>query len=202
MAKTKGSSKRSGNTSRGRNSSRTVRGRTARRNNRRLPALPWILGGVGVAALILIPIVLNLVRAVNLPGESFPSQGNIHIQLGQEHPPYNSDPPTSGWHTGDLNPWGSFDFLVPDERLIHNMEDGGVILWYPFGTPEQNEAHIEALEEVSRGYRRILIAPRENMPTTYAFTAWQRLQRFDAIDEEPMRRFIEAFEGVDHHARF
>lgn len=172
------------------------------RNRRNGSPLPWILGGVGVLALIAIPIVLNVVRAANLPGESFPSQGNVHIELGAEHPPYNSEPPTSGWHTGDLANWGSYDFVVPDERLLHNLEDGGVIFWYPFGTEEENTGHIEALEDLSRSYRRVIIAPREGMPTTYAMTAWQRLQRFDTLDEEGMLAFLEAFEGVDHHARF
>lgn len=183
MAKTKK------NTKRGRRSTRT----TSR--------LPWILGGVGVVALIALPIVINLMRNASLPGESFPSQGNIHIELGASHPPYNSDPPTSGWHTGDLAPWGSYDFVVPDERLIHNLEDGGVILWYPLGTESENREHLERLEEVARGYRNVIIAPREGMPTLYAATAWQRLQRFDSFDSEGMRAFLEAFEGIDHHAR-
>ena len=158
----------------------------------------WI--AAGVLALIAIPIVFNLLRTSNLPGETFPSQGNVHIQLGDPHPDYNSDPPTSGWHTGNLTSWGSYDYIVPDETVIHNMEDGGVIAWYTFGTPEENEEHIKALEDVTQGYRRVVIMPREGMPTTYALTAWQRLERFDEIDRDGMRRFIDAFEGIDHHA--
>ncbi len=178
------------------------KGKARRGGSRKQSPLPWILGGVGVLILIAIPIVINVIRGSNLPGESFPSQGNIHVPLGTEHPDYNSDPPTSGWHTPELNSWGSFDFVVPDERLIHNMEDGGVILWYAFGTADENAEHIEKLSEISRGYQRVVVTPREGMPTTYAVTAWQRLQRFDAIDEEGMQAFLEAYEGVDHHARF
>ena len=180
-------------------SKKDKRGRRSRNSGSRLP---WILGGIGVLALIAIPIVINLLRSANLPGEGFASQGNVHIELGAEHPPYNSDPPTSGWHTGDLAPWGSYDFVVPDERLIHNLEDGGVIMWYPLGSEEENRAHIEALERVARNYRNVIIAPREGMPTLYTTTAWQRLQRFETLDEEGMTAFLEAFEGVDHHARF
>ncbi|UCH26914.1 MAG: DUF3105 domain-containing protein [Trueperaceae bacterium] len=175
------------------------RSKRSRRKNR---FLPYILGGVGVLLLIFLPIIVNSLRSGGLPGESFASQGNTHIQLGDAHPPYNSDPPTSGWHTGDLIAWGSYDYVVPDERVIHNMEDGGVILWYRLGAPEENEDHIEALEEISSRFRRIVILPREGMPTAYAFTAWQRLQRFDEINEEGMLAFIDAFEGIDHHARF
>lgn len=177
-----------------------ARSQNRRRKAKKTNLLPWILGGLAVLALIVVPIVVNAVRASKLPGERFPSQGNIHIQLGASHPEYNSNPPTSGWHTSELASWRAYDYVVPAERLIHNMEDGGVILWYRLGTPEENAAHIEALQEVARGYQRVIIAPREEMPTTYALTAWQRLQRFDEIDREGMRDFLEAYEGIDHHA--
>ena len=161
----------------------------------------WLLAalGLGFATLVIVFIALGPSKA--LPGEFFRTQGNTHIDLGQEHPLYNSNPPTSGWHTPELNSWGSYDYVIPDERLVHNMEDGGVVLWYSYGTPEENTRRIRDLENVARGYRRVIIVPRDGMPTTYAFTAWQRLERFDVIDSEKMRRFIDAFEGIDHHVR-
>jgi hypothetical protein len=158
----------------------------------------YIWGGVGVLVLAGI-IGFNIYREGQKPGEKFPDQGNIHLDLGKDHPTYNSDPPTSGWHTGDLAAWGSYDYIVPDERFIHNLEDGGVIIWYPFGTPEENQKYIDALEPIAKGYRHVVIAPRENMPTTYAMTAWTRLQRFDAIDEKAMKLFIDTYHGIDHH---
>ena len=173
----------------------------ARRATKKQNNLWGYVIGVGIVALIALPFVVQAVRSSSLPGERFPSQGNAHIQLGDETPAYNSDPPTSGWHTGNIEAWGSYDYVVPEQRLIHNMEDAGVILWYQHGSVEENRAHIEALEEVSKGYRRIIIAPRENMESTYTLTAWTRLQRFDEIDTEGMRAFIDAYEGIDHHVR-
>jgi len=32
-------------------------------------------------------------------------------------------------------------------------------------------------------------------------TAWQRLQRFETIDQEAMGAFVDAYEGLDHHVR-
>gem|GEM_PF-1129589 len=165
---------------------------------------PWILGGIGIAALIVLPIVINAVQAAGLPGERFPSQGNRHVPLGANVPAYNSNPPTSGPHTDALAPWGSFlpGEAPPDLNLIHNMEDGGVILWYqPAGTPEESLARVAELERISAPYRRVVIAPREDMGSTFTFTAWQRLQRFDTVDAEGMTAFIEAYEGIDHHVR-
>lgn len=173
--------------------------RRTRSKRRNLP----VLIGVGVLILFVGGLVgYRLVERASLPGEQFASQGNVHLQLGDDHPAYNSDPPTSGWHTPDMASWGAYDFVVPDERLIHNMEDGGVVLWYRLGTTEENAVHVEALQQVARGYPRTVIAPREQMPTTYALTAWQRLQRFEEIDEDAMRTFIDAYHGTDNHAQF
>jgi hypothetical protein len=175
-------------------SRRPVRGR--RRGN----ALPWIVGLVGVGLLVAIQIGVNVVREARLPGERFASQGNVHVALGSSTPRYNSDPPTSGWHTAELAPWGSHLEVQQDQRLLHNMEDGGVILWYANGTVDENREHVAALEAVvPRTYARVVIAPRDGMPSTYAATAWQRLQRFDAIDADAMLAFIAAFHGIDNH---
>ena len=156
----------------------------------------------GIATVVVVAIVLQVVRQINLPGESFASQGNVHlVSLSSPHVPYNSNPPTSGPHMPSLAGWGSYTEAPEDEYLVHNMEDAGVILWYEPGTPEENDQHIAALEEISRDWRRIVIVPREDMGSQYVLTAWTRMQRFDEIDEEGMRKFIDAYEGIDHHPR-
>ncbi len=174
----------------------------ARRAVRRRPTnTTLVLIGAGVALVATVAIVaVRMSQAEPLPGERFASQGNAHIaDIGADHPTYNSDPPTSGWHVGSLAAWGVYDYVVPDELVIHNMEDGGVILWYVLGTPDQNQERIGQLQDVARGYRNTIIAPREGMPSAFALTAWQRLQRFDTVEPEAMRAFLDAFEGVDHH---
>lgn len=162
----------------------------------------WLVAVVALA-LIVVLVIQNSGNGGNgLPGQEFPDQGNAHIaEVGSPHPEYNSDPPTSGWHVGRLARWGSYDYELPDELLIHNMEDGGVILWYPHGTPEENRRHIERLEEVARGHDRVVIVPRSNLEDEYALTAWTRLDRFPAgeFDRERVKAFLEAYEGIDHH---
>lgn len=178
---------------------RSKRRRTQAKPNR----WPWVIGIVGVLALIAVPIIVEAVQASNLPGERFASQGNRHIQLGTNVADYNSNPPTSGPHTGQIAPWGVYgpeDDTPHDQELIHNMEDGGVVLWYqPGSDAQETNQRIAALEEVAEGTRRIVIVSREDMPSRYALTAWQRLQRFDDIDAPAMRAFIDAYEGIDHH---
>jgi hypothetical protein len=153
--------------------------------------VPWLIGA-GIVALIAVPIVINTTQRTRLPGETFPSQGNTHIADGDTSADYNSNPPTSGPHWGTLADWGSY-------VLLHNLEDGGVILWYALGSREENQERIRQLEEVARGFEKVIIAPREDLEAPFAATAWERRQLFDNVDQAEMRAFIEAFEGVDHH---
>lgn len=159
--------------------------------------------GAGIATVIIAAIAINVIREAGKPGERFRSQGNLHIaSLQTPHVPYNSDPPTSGPHMPGLAAWGSYTTVQPDELLVHNMEDGGVIMWYELGTEEENNTNVDLLNDVARGYSRIVIAPRANLGSPYVLTAWTRLQRFDELDREGMIRFIEAYEGIDHHPRY
>lgn len=158
--------------------------------------------GAGIATVIVAAIALQVIRESGKPGERFRSQGNLHIaSLQTPHVPYNSNPPTSGPHMPGIAGWGSYTSAQPDELLVHNMEDGGVILWYELGTAEENDANVDLLNDVARNYSRIVIAPRADLGSQYVLTAWTRLQRFDEIDREGMLRFIEAYEGLDHHPR-
>ncbi len=195
-----GQAKRRSNNAKKSTPTAAERMRSAPKRGRRkgLPS-PWLVGIAGLVALVALQVTLNAVAEARLPGERFRSQGNLHVSLGANTPAYNSDPPTSGWHTAELAPWGAHLEAQHDQRLLHNMEDGGVVLWYPLGTPEENAAHVTALEDVARGYDRVVIAPREGMPTTYALTAWQRLQRFEDVDREGMRAFLAAYHGIDNH---
>lgn len=162
------------------------------------------MGGLAVVAAIAVPASLEFARAAQLPGERFASQGNRHVEPGTAVATYNSVPPTSGPHAPQIAAWGSyFPGDVPHvQTLIHNMEDGGVILWYqPGETDDETLARVTALEDVARGYRRVVIAPFDDLPSTFTATAWQRLQRFEDVDPEGMRAFVDAFEGIDHHVR-
>ena len=167
----------------------------------------WYVGA-GILALIAIPVGINAYQFATAPGEFYRSQGNAHVSLEEDVPEYNSVPATSGWHTGNITSWGSYDYLVPERTLIHNMEDAGVILYYPFGSPEENAEHIERLEqavaaaEEAKGerYRRIVIAPHENLASQYVLTAWTRKLELDDLDQNAITQFIDRYEGIDHHA--
>jgi hypothetical protein len=136
-------------------------------------------------------------------GEKIANMGNRHIDsIGAEHESYNSNPPTSGPHVGNIAPWGVSKEIIPDELQIHNLEDGGVIIQYHADKISRED--IETLETVVQesGRKHVIVAPRYDMEYAIALTAWNRLLPLDHVDQEKIHQFIAAYEGMDHHTRF
>jgi hypothetical protein len=135
--------------------------------------------------------------AANLPGTAMPDQGNRHIQSATDpHEPYNSDPPTSGPHLPYIAPWGVHTRPIPLELQVHNLEDGGVVVQYNCECPEI----VEKLTAIVRSYDKfVILAPYPKMAPRIALTAWTRIDTLQELDERRIRRFIEAYRGIDHH---
>ncbi len=177
-----------------------------------------MLGGGALALVILVAVVVwASVRASAPVGseQRFPTQGNSHIPQGSASPiEYNSVPPTSGPHYPGLAPWDVYTEPIRYEQLLHNLEDGGVVIYYqcPEGCPEL----VAQLEELVRPYvdegRHVVVAPNvpgwtpsgnqpahKDMGAQIALTAWRVLDKLDAFDAERIRAFIERYEGIDNH---
>jgi hypothetical protein len=54
---------------------------------------------------------------------------------------------------------------------------------------------------VGRYDRQVILAPYPGMDKRIALTAWGRIDKFDAFDEQRIVRFIAAYRGIDHHVR-
>ena len=154
--------------------------------------------GAAVGVVVVAVVAYFAYRAVaDLPGTSFPSQGNAHIQQATDpHLPYNSDPPTSGPHLPYIAPWGIHTRPIPPELQVHNLEDGGVLLQYNCECPEL----VAKLVEVVKRYQdHVILAPYPGMKSKIALTAWTRLETLDEFDEARVVRFVKAYRGIDHH---
>ena len=111
---------------------------------------------------------------------------------------YHSNPPTSGPHSPTSVQWGIYSDPVPKEQLLHNMEHGGVIIWYNCTDCDQL---VSQIRQVAEGYlkdgRELVMTPYPGMePNTIALTAWSRLDKFPVSDysEGRLRRFVETLE--------
>jgi hypothetical protein len=164
----------------------------------------------------MIVVALNLTnQRAGGDEEEVPSQGNSHIQDGGVSPiVYNSVPPTSGPHYDSIANWGVYSEPLRYEQILHNLEDGGVAIYYQCeeGCPEV----VQQLEEVVTPYldagRRILLLPNvptwtennsqplhQDMAARIAVTTWQQIEKYDELNPTQIRAFIERYEGIDNH---
>lgn len=131
---------------------------------------------------------------VALPGTIFPNLGQQHIPEGQRVT-YNSNPPTSGSHYATPASWGIYSKEPPvDERLVHNLEHGGIIISY---NPELiKNGDLEKVKtqarELSAVNPRIIVMPRPNLDSVIALTAWGYLQKLKNFDPTVIRAFYDA----------
>ncbi|HJZ49898.1 MAG TPA: DUF3105 domain-containing protein [Roseiflexaceae bacterium] len=127
-----------------------------------------------------------------------PPPTSPHIaEVTSPHGPYNSNPPTSGWHYGGgTAPWGVQSQPIPDELTVHNLEHGGVIIHYRQGL---DQASVDQLTSLARELQQqspcIVLLPRPADKMTespIAVTAWTWLLRLDTVDAGKIRSFFRA----------
>ena len=147
-----------------------------------------ILGMVGMAVL-----GITLASCSSGPGEKFPNQGDQHIADEQSFTGYNSAPPTSGTHWRVPAPWGIHSEPLPNERQVHNLEHGGIMIQY--NTEDQN-----LITKLRRFVQKqsdfpcfLIIAPYTDMQFTVAVTAWGLRDTMDSYDEERLQDFVDSY---------
>lgn len=176
-----------------------------------------LIGAAAVFVLLIGFVIWQNVRSQQpVSGEtSLTSQGNIHIEFpATSMLEYNSMPPSSGPHYGNLAAWQVFTAPQRYEFLVHNLEDGGVVIYYqcPAGCPEL----VTQLEELTKPYmqagKHVLVAPNDptwtdggnkplhkDMGAKIAITAWTKILKMDEFDGPRLKEFIDRYEGKDHH---
>ena len=198
--------------------------------NRRLdersgPALPdWRLlaiGGVIVVGLLVLVLVLLFGSGANPnAGEIQPNDGQVHVGQGYDcrHPanatvqgecgadPYSSLPATSGphWPPNAVANWGVYSTPQPETQLIHNLEHGGIVIWYD---PERLEAGaIDTLTQYVNaqtsagisGRYKFILSPwggQEELPAPIVVTAWRYLLELEEADTGAIDEFTRAHYG-------
>lgn len=170
--------------------------RDAERRRNRIKATILASIALGIVALF---VSWGVIRAGNQPGRAVEDMGNQHIAEGTQSPvTYNSTPPTSGPHYETIARWGIYNEPLPDELMVHNLEDGGVGIWYD--CPDGCSDLVNQLSSIAQRYQDgVLMAPYPGMDTRIALTAWNRIDKLGTFDEERIVRFIQAFRGKDHH---
>lgn len=126
----------------------------------------------------------------DLAGEFYATQGDEHIFAGEEAPyEWNTYPPTGGWHDSNPLPGNFYATEQNLSRLIHDLEHGGVVIYYKDSISDEDMDKLKVLYEK---YKRdkVVVVPLNDMETNFALTAWQYLDKFEAYDETRIVNFI------------
>lgn len=135
-------------------------------------------------------------------GTQVPILAPNHIAEGSEAV-YNSSPPTSGEHWPTPANCGFYDGGLPDERVVHNMEHGNIVISYNLPLESDIGALRGALDNI--GLSRIWGVTRayEGIPTgQISLSAWGVIDTFLGVDEARIARFFETYAGSLGPERF
>lgn len=166
---------------------------------RPFPLVPAVIGGI-----VAVIVVVGALYAFNgsrggpvdavAPGGPVPTMpSRQHVQDGTTVP-YTTNPPTSGDHSANAATWGIYNSTPPtDERVMHNLEHGGVVISY--NPAKVDQSTIDKLKTLTRDLRRskpcLILTPRANMPDNkaIALTSWGFLATLDSYNEGAIRAF-------------
>lgn len=131
------------------------------------------------------------------PGLAVASLGTAHVDSPlDEHPPYNSNPPTSGHHTRYTADLGVHKLPIPPEVQTSNLINGIVLVQY--NCPQGCAELVKQLEALVDKYGQVIVAPYPLMDSKIALTAWQRIETLKEFDDKRIGAFIEAYVGKKH----
>ncbi len=133
-----------------------------------------------------------------VPGLAFADLGHAHLQPGQPHPTYNSNPPTSGAHMAV--PITANHTRLSDDQLLEALELGDVVVMYGSPTPPQQlesvvgQSAYRFTPTLAAAGQAVIVAPR---PGTVGFTAlaWTHMLRVGSPSDPLLTQFIQYWLG-------
>jgi hypothetical protein len=136
--------------------------------------------------------------------QDFPNtQGARHREELAEGFEYNSNPATSGPHYPAPAIWNVYEQPVPEIRLVHNLEHGGVVVQYGEEVPAATVQQI--VDWYAEDPNGMVVAPLpEDAPARLAdkitLTAWTHLATCTAFHEDSFSDFRDDYRGPEGDA--
>lgn len=155
-----------------------------------------------IGAIVVAVAVVGIALLVSSGDKKFqgtlePNGGGQHIAAGT-YPTYNSTPATSGphWNVAGVAPmnWGVYPSAVPEPAAVHNLEHGGIVIWYQASKLSADQ--VTALtsfvnEQIRTSQFKFILSPwtGKDFGHPIAVTAWRYLLYLDSADLDAIRAF-------------
>jgi uncharacterized protein DUF3105 len=126
------------------------------------------------------PAPFTMVEGCGMLGESFCSEGQMHVEQGSVIE-WMHDPPHSGPHYPTWETWDEHTEVVPRGNWVHNLEHGGIVLSYRCDGDCEPEVALLRDAMNQRPELRILVTADPFLPGPERFAAisWTWVFRFD-----------------------
>lgn len=132
-----------------------------------------------------------------------PDEGNEHFGDVEKEVERKTNPATSGDHfsanevgSGALAD-GAFLEMPPENRAVHSMEHGRILIQYSPDLPEEDQLAIKGVFDADRA--GVTMFPNPEMPYDVAVTAWTQLVGCDTYEGaatlDVIRNFRDAYRG-------
>ena len=119
---------------------------------------------------------------------SFEDEGQRHLGPNEQFDDYKTNPPTSGPHRAQPAPWGSFREAPEREALVHNMEHGGIVVFYK----DLSDGQVDQLDEfVDDHVDGVISVPDSQIEKPVAIAAWRHSQQCDELNLTVIEGFID-----------
>jgi hypothetical protein len=175
------------------------------------------IGGVLLIGAIIIALVLVFGSGPDPnAGVRATDDGNAHVAPGTTcrsaaepcgADPYSSLPATSGphWDPSALANWGVYTTPQNESQLIHNLEHGGIVIWYDAEALDSDG--VESLSQYVRtqvasgisGRFKFILTPwggDDPLPAPVVATAWNWLLELDEADTTRIDAFAREHYGI------
>ena len=123
-------------------------------------------------------------------------EGSTHVEEG-ETISYTTSPPASGNHWPVPAPCGFYTDPIPDERAVHNMEHGNIVVSYNLPAEEDVSALRDAVNDI--GLNRVWGVSRPYSgiePGQIVLNTWGVMDSFSGVDKDRIGTFFETYSGV------
>lgn len=157
---------------------------------RRVSSFLWTAGFILVIVLLFGYIMWDIFKP--LSGTKVEIMGRDHLTAGETPPEYNSNPPTSGKHASQTEPWGISSTPLVTEKLIHNLEHGGIVIHY---SCEKCDDLITKLKDLTNRLaakdRKVVLSPNKNIDAKISLASWGYYDKMDELDEARVWKFFD-----------
>lgn len=188
----------------------TRRPRSRRQSSKTTQALSLLLGPLGITVVLLAVIGglwwrnrpesvafepnTTIGEAALGSVQSFPSQGQTHVQPGQSVN-YDSDFPTSGPHDPEPTLPGVYTEPQPLEKLVHSIEHGNIVIYYDQPGEEAMAALNAWAKEFPGLWDGLVVVPHEGLGAEVVLTAWTKKLVLPEFQPEAAATFIDTYRG-------